>query len=424
VTNYELNHTYEQARGQEIHTAGQYWASCNLLARDVIGGQVMDKAYFEGLSMTGGNTNQKDAAQAVINAAAALGYSQSQIDAIGEAYNSGNAGGHAGCNYNVTVPSGGGDPAISVDPLSLSGTAAEGASTTSALDIGNTGSAQLTWNIDTSNDPSCTTPATTPWISFAPPNGAIASGDPDTSVTVTMDAAALTVGTYTTNACVHSNDPVTPVVAVPVTFTVTGTGSDLIFADGFDGGGGETCAPLQLFQDPTFEATVGGTNPFWTADDSISGTPLCDASCDSGATIVARTGDWFVWFGGWDQPNNSLLSQSVVFPTGQPRWLNYWMINQVGGDPTAVMALSIDGTSVLTFPAESGESDYAPHTFEIPSAYLDGASHLVQFDFSADSAGGEISGAIVDDVTLDCSAQPTGAPSGLQGHLLSRKRSH
>ena len=426
VTNYELNHTYEQARNQEIHIAGQYWASCNLLARDVIGGQVMDKAYFVGLSMTGSNTNQKAAAQAVINAAAALGYSQSQIDAIGEAYNSGNAGGHAGCNYNVTVPSGGGDPAISVDPLSLSGTAAEGASTTTPLTIGNTGAAQLTWNIDTSDDPSCTTPATTPWISFAPPSGSIDSGAGDTSVTVTLDAASLTAGSYTTNACVHSNDPVTPVVAVPVTFTVTGGGDDTIFADGFDGGGEPVCEPLQLFEDPSFEATDGGsgTNPFWTADDSVSGTVLCDASCDDGGTIVARTGDWFAWFGGWDQANESLLSQSVVFPAGQARWLNYWMINQVGGDPTAVMTLSIDGTSVLTFPAESGETDYVAHTFEIPSAYLDGASHVVQFDFSADSPAGEVGGAIMDDLTLDCSAQPTAAPSGLQGHLLSRKRPH
>jgi hypothetical protein len=241
-----------------------------------------------------------------------------------------------------------------------------------------------------------------------------------------MDAAALTAGEYTTFACVHSNDAGTPVVAIPVTFTVTGTGDDVIFTDGFDGSGGQTCAPLQLFEDPSFEATDGGTftNPFWTTNDSVTGSNLCDASCDSGATIVAHTGDWFVWFGGWDQQNTSLLSQDVVFPSGQSRWLNYWMINQIGGDPTAQLTLSIDGSSVLTFDVGSGETDYTPHTFEIPATYLDGQSHLVQFDWSADSLGGEVAGAIVDDVTLDCSAQQANAPHVPSHHVPANRRLH
>ncbi|HJT97380.1 MAG TPA: PepSY domain-containing protein [Rhodanobacteraceae bacterium] len=410
VTNYELNHTYAQARNQEIHTAGQYWASCNLLVRDVVGGAVMDKAYFEGLSMTGAGTNQQAAAQAVINAAAALGYSQSQIDAFGEAYNSGNAGGHAGCDYNVTVPDASGSPVVDVDTTPLAGSADEGNSTSTSFAIGNTGDATLAWNVDTSDNESCTTPSTTPWISFAPPSGSIASGAAETTVDVTLDAASLTAGEYHTFACVHSNDATTPVVAIPVTFTVTG--NDTIFADGFDAGGGETCSPQQLFADPSFEATDPGTftNPNWDATDSVSGTPFCDASCDDAGTLVAHTGDWFVWFGGYQQSNTASLSQSVVFPSGQPRWLNYWMINQVGGDPTASLTLSIDGTSVLSFPANS-EDAFSPQTFEVPTTYLDGASHLVQFDWSADSTAGEIGGAMIDDVTLDCTAQPT-RPAG------------
>ncbi len=234
VTNYELNHTYAQARNQEIHTAGQYWASCNLLVRDAIGGAVMDKAYFQGLSMTGANTNQMAAAQAVINAAAALGYTQSQIDAFADAYNSGNAGGHAGCTYNVTVPDVGGGPVVAVDTTPLSGTADEGATATTSFTVGNAGDASLTWNVDTSDDASCATPATTAWISFAPASGSVASGDPDTTVGVTLDANTLTAGEYSTFACVHSNDAATPVVAIPVAFTVNAIVDDTIFADGFD----------------------------------------------------------------------------------------------------------------------------------------------------------------------------------------------
>ncbi|NRF82495.1 M36 family metallopeptidase [Burkholderia gladioli] len=97
VTNYNVGRTYAQIRSSEIHTAGQYWASCNLVARDAIGGQAMDKAFLKGLSMTNGSTNQKAAAQAVITAASALGYSSTQINAIANAYNK-------SCTYAVTVP--------------------------------------------------------------------------------------------------------------------------------------------------------------------------------------------------------------------------------------------------------------------------------------------------------------------------------
>lgn len=98
VTNWNVGRTYPgDVNRADGHTAGQYWSSCNLVARDAIGGQKMDKAFFTGLSMTGSSTNQKDAAQAVIDAAAAMGYTSTEINAIASAYN-------VSCTYGVTVP--------------------------------------------------------------------------------------------------------------------------------------------------------------------------------------------------------------------------------------------------------------------------------------------------------------------------------
>ncbi|MBO9664906.1 DUF4394 domain-containing protein, partial [Dokdonella sp.] len=152
VLNFQLNRTYPNIGTQ--HTAGQYWASCNLEARKNIqaldaaeGAKTFDKVYFQGMAMTGASTNQKGAAQAVINAAAAAGLTQAQIDAIGTAYNSGNQNGNTGCTYDVTVPGAGTDPKIVVDPTTLSGTAAAGASTTAPLTIRNTGGGSLEWSI-------------------------------------------------------------------------------------------------------------------------------------------------------------------------------------------------------------------------------------------------------------------------------------
>jgi hypothetical protein len=235
VLDYQLTHTYAQIVGQEIHTAGQYWASCNLVARTAVGALAFDLVYFQGLSMTGPNTNQQAAAQAVINAAAALGYTQAQIDAIGVAYNSGNAGGNTGCTYRVAVPVAS-VPIVAVTPGAIDASSQAGSSTTATLTIGNIGAANLTWNIDTSSAATCATEASTPWLSFAPMNGTVATGASAADVAVTLDATTLTAGSYTTNICVHSNDIAHAVVATPVTFTVTSPIDDLIFADGFDSG--------------------------------------------------------------------------------------------------------------------------------------------------------------------------------------------
>ena len=234
---------------------------------------------------------------------------------------------------------------------------------------------------------------------FVFPNG-IAPGA-NYNVTITSQPAA-------PQSCVISNGSGVIVSSNVTNVSVVCSGpDDVIFADGFEAAA-VSCSPAQLFVDPGFEATdSSGTNPDWTSDDSLSGTSLCDASCDDGGTVVARNGTWFVWFGGWDEANDAMLSQAVTFPSGQPRWLNFWMRDQIDGDPSASLTLSIDGTLVQAITGGGDGSVYAARSIQVPAQYLDGASHTVRFDWSADSANGEVGGAIVDDVTLDCAAQPT-----------------
>lgn len=102
LTNWQTNHTYA-TMGSDIYSGGQYWASCNLVARDLMGGLAMDKVYFTGLSMTTSSTNQKVAAQAISTAGTAMSYNNAQMTALDYAYNAGNTGGNKGCTYAVTV---------------------------------------------------------------------------------------------------------------------------------------------------------------------------------------------------------------------------------------------------------------------------------------------------------------------------------
>lgn len=65
----------------------------------------------------------------------------------------------------------------------------------------------------------CDNPADVPWLSVAPTSGSTAGGA-SSPVTVSMDPAGLSEGTYEANLCVTSNDPANPLVSVPVTFEV------------------------------------------------------------------------------------------------------------------------------------------------------------------------------------------------------------
>lgn len=164
------------------------------------------------------------------------------------------------------------------------------------------------------------------------------------------------------------------------------------------------CTPLQLFEDPGFEASDPGsfTNPYWDSDDSLGGTSFCDDSCDDGGSFVARTGDWFVWFGGWDESNTASLSQSVVLQSGAPRTMNWWMVDQIDGDTTASLTLSIDGDTVHTFAGGGDGQDWEAQSLAIPAQYFDGNAHVIRFDWSADAPNGDVGGAMIDDLTLDC----------------------
>jgi|GEM_PF-1574439 len=139
--------------------------------------------------------------------------------------------GGAGMSGTITVGGGGGAPVIGVDPTTLAGSAEEGQSTTVPLTISNTGDAQLDWTA-ASATATCDTLDGVPWIALDPAAGSIAEGDPETPITVTLDAASLTAGLYVANICVSSNDTANDLVTVPVEFTVNIP--DVIFINGFD----------------------------------------------------------------------------------------------------------------------------------------------------------------------------------------------
>jgi uncharacterized membrane protein/subtilisin family serine protease len=77
----------------------------------------------------------------------------------------------------------------------------------------------------------CDTPADVPWLGVNPTSGTTPPAGAD-NVMVTFDSTSLADGEYTAVLCVHSNDPVTPLVEVPVTLNVVAAIHDVSITAG------------------------------------------------------------------------------------------------------------------------------------------------------------------------------------------------
>jgi hypothetical protein len=111
-------------------------------------------------------------------------------------------------------------PVASVTPSSLSATLVQGQSTSTPLDIGNTGNLDLTWNANTASS-DCAVAGSVSWLTLAPASGTVHPAAPATAVNVTFSAASVAPGSYSAKICVNSNDTAHALISVPVTFTVT-----------------------------------------------------------------------------------------------------------------------------------------------------------------------------------------------------------
>ena len=127
-----------------------------------------------------------------------------------------------------------GDPAATVAPGNVDVVVAEGATATDLFGITNSGAAgsTLTYTIDFAAN-SCANPGAVAWLSAAPTAGSVAQGA-TARIAATVDATSLAPGSYAAQICLHSNDPVHGLIAVPVNVTVNLNPADLIFINGFD----------------------------------------------------------------------------------------------------------------------------------------------------------------------------------------------
>lgn len=123
-------------------------------------------------------------------------------------------------------------PEINVVPETISVTLFSGESTIELVTVSNWGSSTLTYTV--------TNPDSATWLSFSPQGGEMEPGE-NQIVNVSLDSAELSAAIYTTTLVFSSNDPITPLISLPVTLTVLPVGllegyvSDAASGDALEG---------------------------------------------------------------------------------------------------------------------------------------------------------------------------------------------
>jgi hypothetical protein len=138
----------------------------------------------------------------------------------------------------------------------------------------------------------CVPPTEVPWLSLNPASGNIAPGGNNT-ITALMNASTLPTGTQHAEVCVGSNDPVHPLVAVPVTLQVTVPVGSVVSRK-THGSAGTFNVDLPLTGTPGVECRTGGATNDYTiviefgTNVAVTGSP--QAQITSGAATVGSNG--------------------------------------------------------------------------------------------------------------------------------------
>ena len=147
-------------------------------------------------------------------------------------------------------------------------------------------------------------------------------------------------------------------------------------------------------------ATTGGAAP-------RCATPLPDVGRSIRAPQRERLGA--VRRRGPPANHTASIAQTVVIPAGTAS-LTYWYRNsQVSSPFTATLQVRVDGNTVQTHTeASTPQSSYSQQTVDL-SAFANGASHTISFNFANGDAG--TNRMIVDDVSLNHTPPTTAQPT-------------
>lgn len=195
--------------------------------------------------------------------------------------------------------------------------------------------------------------------------------------TYTISFTVLSLGNYNSFDITDNQNTITVTATGVYEFPATYTENEetTLFVVTPDGGcslnetfSGACPADCNVVSDPSFELSNGA----WSES-----TALCDASCGAD---VAADGNFWLWFGGFQDGSVDEIEQTVTIPEGNAI-LSFLLL--LGGDANAgnnTLSVSIDGLEISNF-SDLDAEDFAAYnnvTIDI-SAFADGGEHIIKF---------------------------------------------
>lgn len=160
--------------------------------------------------------------------------------------------------------------------------------------------------------------------------------------------------------------------------------------------------------DPSFESGGGSSSP-WNDGSAVFGTVFCDSGCGADG---ARTGNYFLWFGGATGPELGFAEQRVTLGAELGELRFHLRIPQADGPESDYLRVLIDETELARFTVGDPNigqfaSSYGEVIIDI-SDFADGGTHTIRFE--SEVAGPGISNFFIDDV-ITCGSVGTPSPS-------------
>ena len=101
----------------------------------------------------------------------------------------------------------------------------------------------------------------------------------------------------------------------------------------------------QMIADPSFES--GNSNGAWQAGSVTFGSPFCQVSCnDANGTAAARTGTWWLWFGGSLTTETSFAQQTIAVPPSASLQFYLWINSHSGGGVNDYVRVLANGNEI------------------------------------------------------------------------------
>jgi hypothetical protein len=167
-----------------------------------------------------------------------------------------------------------------------------------------------------------------------------------------------------------------------------------------------------LVLDPGFEA--GAEGGAWAQESILFDSVICDASCTTEEGASPYAGEWWVWFGGFDEPDTASVSQTITIAPEMAYLSFYFQVRSGAGTGDDVFTATLGGDTV--FMATDLEVDdydgYERIDIDV-SAWADGGSYELVFSSSLTGAG--VTSFFVDEVSLVSCTEAAGTGTGSTG---------